>query len=95
MKKTTFFCVAMLITSLLLILGNVANASATLSSKDEIHRFPLMNFTSVSVGPVENESSSVYYTSADYELPPNHDYLPVNVWIVADEEFRRKTYETT
>jgi len=51
----------------------------------------LMNFTSVSVGPSENATNT--FQSVTYD--PWVNYHAVNVWAIADEEFRSRTYETT
>jgi hypothetical protein len=58
----------------------------------EIFRLPLMDLSSVSVGPAENATFTML---GDYDPPPYWEYTPVRVWVVADEEFRSKNYETT
>lgn len=56
----------------------------------ETYMLPFLNLTSISIGPVETVQ---YNTVASItNLPPLYY---VNVWVVADEEFRSRTYETT
>ena len=82
-------------TMIVLPLSLLLSPSFAMPSKvEEISSFPLMDFTSVSIGPSENvESASI--SSVDYPPWEIGDYLPINVWAVADEEFRSKDYETT
>jgi len=67
----------------------IVNATQT----PDILWMPLMDLSSVSIGP--DNGTFPDSPLGEYDPPPYWEYLPVNVWIVADEEFRSKEYDTT